>query len=136
MTHYYPIEIFYEDTDAAGVVYYANYIKYMERARTVMMREKGISLTTLLDTCGIQFVVKTVQVSYEKPARLQQNLTVATKITKYGGASLTFSQSLYFNPADEQSIICSGETVVVCTNLSMKPCAIPASVLGELKSEN
>lgn len=136
MMHYYPIEIFYEDTDAGGVVYHANYIKYMERARTVMLRDKGLSLTGLLDSYGIHFVVKALHISYEKPARLQQNLTVATKITKYGGASLTFSQSLYFDPADEQSIICTGEIVIVCINLSMKPCAIPAAVLGELKSEN
>lgn len=134
--HYYPVEIFYEDTDAGGVVYHTNYIKYMERARTVYLRDKGFSLITLKESFGIQFVVKHLEVSYERPAKLQQNLTVATKITKYGGASLTFLQSLYFDPTDEQSMICSGESVIVCINLQMKPCAIPAAVLGELKSEN
>lgn len=136
MTHYYPIQIFYEDTDAGGVVYHANYIKYMERARTVFLQDKGFSLSDLLESYGIQFVVRDLHVTYEKPAKLQQNLTVATKITKYGKASLTFLQSIYFDPMDEQSIICTGEIVIVCINLQMKPCGIPAAVLGEIKREN
>lgn len=132
-THYYGLQIFYEDTDAAGVVYHANYIKFMERARTTLLQEKGLSLPTLINDFSVQFLVRAVSVTYEKPARLQQNLTVATTITKYGRASLTFKQDIFFNPQNENTMICSGEVVIVCTDLQFKPCGIPAAVLRELK---
>ena len=131
--NYYPVKIFYEDTDAAGVVYHANYIKFMERARTILLEEKGLSLPAVIDTFGVQFVVRSVKVSYERPARLQQNIIVATNIIKYGRASLIFSQNIYFDPQDEQTMVCSGEVVIVCTNLQFKPCAIPEALLRELK---
>mgnify|MGYP002386463008 FL=1 len=80
MSHHYPLQIFYEDTDAAGIVYHANYIKYMERARTLLLRQKGLSLAALIDTFGVQFLVRAVNISYEKPVRLQQHITVVTNL--------------------------------------------------------
>jgi len=132
MTHYYPVEIFYEDTDAAGIVYHANYLKYMERARTTFLLEKGLRLPSLLETQGIQFVVRSVTIRYEKPVRLQQRFIVATDIVKYNKASMVFSQNSYFDPSNEQTMICSGEVVIVCTNVNLKPCAIPAAIVKEL----
>ncbi|MBN9287772.1 MAG: YbgC/FadM family acyl-CoA thioesterase [Gammaproteobacteria bacterium] len=133
MSHHYPLQIFYEDTDAAGIVYHANYIKYMERARTLLLQQKGLSLAALIDTFGVQFLVRAVNISYEKPVRLQQHITVVTNLAKFGRASLTFSQNIYFDPHDMDTMICSGEVVIVCTDLQFKPCAIPATVLKELK---
>jgi acyl-CoA thioester hydrolase len=133
MSHFYPLQIFYEDTDAGGIVYHANYIKFMERARTVLLQEKGLSLPALIDTFGIQFVVRAINITYERPAKLQQNIVVVTDIAKSGKASLTFKQNIYFDPSDANTMICSGEVVIVCTNLQFKPNAIPTSVLRELK---
>lgn len=132
--HHYPVDIFYEDTDAGGIVYHVNYLKFMERARTTFLREKGLSLAALIDTFGVQFVVRSIQINYEQPARLQQNIVVVTNLTKIGRATLTFTQHVYFDPQDEKTLLCTGEVVIVCTNLQFKPCAIPA-VLRELKSE-
>jgi len=136
MAHHFSLQVFYEDTDALGVVYHANYVKFMERARTVFLQEKGLSLPALIDTFGIQLLVRNLQVSYARPARLLQALTVITEVTKINKASLTFSQNLYFDPSDLNTMICSGEVVVVCTNLDFKPCAIPAAIVRELKSES
>lgn len=133
MTHYYPVQIFYEDTDAAGIVYHANYIKYLERARTTLLQQKGLSLPALIDTFGVQFVVRAVNITFEKPAKLQQNIIVATNMSKYGKASLVFKQDIYFDPMDMDTMICSGEVVVVCVNQQFKPCAIPSVVIKELK---
>ncbi len=133
MTHYYPVQIFYEDTDAAGIVYHANYIKYLERARTTLLQQKGLSLPALIDTFGIQFVVRAVNITFEKPAKLQQNIIVSTDLVKQGRASLTFKQNIYFDPSDMDTMICSGEVVVVCVNQQFKPCAIPLEVIKELK---
>ncbi len=133
MSHIYPLQIFYEDTDAAGVVYHANYIKFMERARTTLLQEKGLSLPALIDTFGIQFVVRAVNIVYEQPARLQHNIFVVTEIVNFGKATIIFKQNIYFDPSDAKTMICSGEVVIVCVNLQFKPCAIPAAVLRELK---
>lgn len=133
MPHHYPIQIFYEDTDAAGIVYHANYIKYMERARTTLLREKGLSLPALIDTFGIQFVVRAVNITFEKPATLQQNIIVSTDLAKFGKASMVFKQDIYFDPSDMNTMICTGEVVIVCVNKQFKPCAIPAEVIKELQ---
>jgi acyl-CoA thioester hydrolase len=136
MSHYYEIQVFYDDTDALGIVYHANYIKFMERARTVLFQQKGLSLPALVENFGIQFLVRAVKITFEKPARLQQSLVVVTELAKQGKASLTFQQNLYFDPQDPNTMICTGEVVIVCTNLQFKPCSIPKAVLRELKSEN
>jgi acyl-CoA thioester hydrolase len=136
MSHYYQVQIFYEDTDGAGIVYHANYAKYMERARTLFLEEKGFTLPDLKESYGVQFVIRTLQIQYEKPATLQQKLIVVTELTKFGKVSLTFQQTLFLDPSDKKTMICSGEVVIVCTNLNFKPCAIPMAVMRELKSEH
>lgn len=134
MTHCYSIQIFYEDTDAAGIVYHANYLNFMERARSILFDQKGLSLTTLIDNFGVQFLVKELKITYIKPARLGQMVNVVTNIKKVGRASMVFEQKVYFDPSDPQTMICSGEVVIVCTNMQFKPCGIPAAVIGELTS--
>ncbi len=134
MSHHYPVHIFYEDTDAAGIVYHANYIKFMERARSTLLQQKGLSLPTLIDTFGVQFVVRAISITYERPATLQQDIIVTTDLVKCGKASMTFRQNVYFDPDDMNTMICSGEVVVVCVNKQFKPCAIPAVVVEELKA--
>lgn len=133
-TFYYSITVFYEDTDAAGVVYHANYLKFMERARTIFLQQKGIKLSDIIVQDKVQFLVRAASISYERPARLEQSLTVATKITKFGRASMHFKQNIFIDVARPETLVCSGDIVIVCTDLQYKPCAIPERILGEIKA--
>lgn len=132
--HLYNIMVFYEDTDAAGIVYHANYIKYLERARTMFMNELGLPLSKVLELYKVQFLVCNINISFEKPAKLEQTLTVASKINNLGRASVTFEQNVYLDQGLEQRA-CRAEVALVCTNLNYKPVAIPQEILQELKRE-
>ena len=93
--HHFQIRVYYEDTDAAGIVYYANYLKFAERARTEMMREHGASHEDLRQSAGLSFVVKRCTAEYHHPARLDDILDVRTHIGKIGGASLDLRQQVF-----------------------------------------
>lgn len=129
MSHTYPIRVYYEDTDAGGIVYYANYLKFMERARTEWLRSLGIEQDILLEQ-SVGFVVKRVELDYQAPARFNQLLTVRSQLSDYKKASLVFKQEI-FN--ENNNLLVSAKVVVVCVNLQqMKAQAIPAFILGEL----
>lgn len=134
--HTYKVMVFYEDTDAAGVVYHGNYIKFMERARTIFLNDHKLSLHTLINDYKVQFLVCNLNIAFEKPARLEQSLTVATKITNLGRASLTFGQEIYLEDGNNSIRLCQAEVVVACTNLNYKPVAIPKEIVQELKRDN
>lgn len=103
------IRVYYEDTDAGGVVYYANYLKYFERARTEWLRHLGLDQSRLAQTERRVFVVKNVEIQYRKPARLDDELTVLTRVSHLGRASMRFEQSAL--RGDE---LLSQATVTVC----------------------
>jgi acyl-CoA thioester hydrolase len=88
----HPVRVYYEDTDAVGVVYYANYLKYAERGRTEALRELGIEQRSLAERDGVQFVVRRVAADFRQPARLDDALEVVTRTTDIGGAHLTMEQ--------------------------------------------
>lgn len=90
-----PVRVYYEDTDAGGVVYYANYLKFCERARTEWLRQFGVSQQALLDGHGLAFVVRSVQADYLAPARLDDALEVSTRIGALRRASLLFEQEIH-----------------------------------------
>ncbi len=92
--HRFPVRIYYEDTDAGGVVYHANYIKFAERARTEALREAGLNQSLLWDTDNVGFVVRRLSIDYAKPARLDDALTVETSLQEFGKASLTLVQTV------------------------------------------
>lgn len=92
-----PVRVYYEDTDAGGVVYYANYLKFAERARTEMLRELNIENSNLQDCHGIAFVVRKIEVEYLQPARLDDVLDVGVVLTKIGGASIEGLQTIRRN---------------------------------------
>lgn len=92
MTHAIDVRVYYEDTDLAGIVYYANYLKFIERGRTEMLRAAGVSQSALKDGTGLVFAVVHVAVDYRAPARLDDLLRVETAVTALGGASLTMHQ--------------------------------------------
>ncbi|NRD73757.1 tol-pal system-associated acyl-CoA thioesterase [Shewanella sp. VB17] len=127
----WPISIYYEDTDAGGVVYHANYLKFFERARTECLRAIGVNQTQLLAE-DIAFVVTRAELDFCRAARFEQNLLVETLVIEMKKASLTFQQRL----VDHQGVVyCEGKIVVACITLTrMKPRAIPQNIVQELKS--
>ena len=121
--------VYYEDTDAGGVVYHARYLAFYERARTEMLRQLDISQQTLLQA-GIAFVVKKMDISYDFPARLDDMLSISTKIEQIRKASIIFKQTIL---NQNKQIISSADVVIACVNMTkMKPCALPKSLFLEL----
>ncbi len=112
--HNYKVRIYYEDTDAGGVVYHSNYLRYAERARTEMLRDMGYIHSELLKERGIGFVVRHIEVDYQKPAVLDDLLTVLSQITRVGGASFDVLQTI--KKGDQT--ICEVKLVLVCMNVN------------------
>lgn len=120
-----PVRVYYEDTDAGGVVYHARYLCFFERARTEYLRKLGFSQQKLLNEHNIAFVVKSVQIEYHFAARLDDLLNVETKIVGLKGATLLFSQQIKRNDV----VICTTDVKVASVNLNkMKPIAIPKEI--------
>lgn len=92
--HTFPIRVYYEDTDAAGIVYYANYLKYAERARTEALRIAGIHQTDLMREHGVGFVVRRCEADFLKPAMLDDLLTIETRLTDIGKVSIAMQQTV------------------------------------------
>ena len=124
----WPTRVYYEDTDAAGVVYYANYLKFMERARTEYVRAMGFEQDSLREQDGIIFVVRDVSLRLHKPARFNDELEVVTRIKDIARTNLIFVQRI--QRAGETEILTEAEIQVVSVNASSwKPQAIPAPML-------
>lgn len=121
-SHLWPVRVYYEDTDAGGVVFYANYLKFMERARTEWLRTLGVEQQSLLNEHGIGFVVAALDMKYLAPARLDDKLTIQTCITQVGRASLNFAQRVLLSGR----VLAEGNIRVGCVKLStLKPSALP-----------
>lgn len=127
--HKWQVRIYYEDTDAGGIVYYANYLKFMERARTEWLRELGYDQDVLLEQ-SIGFVVKRVEMNNYAPARFNQLLSIDSQIVELKGASMVFQQKIY-NESGE--LLVAADVQVVCVDqLKMKARKIPRTLLGDL----
>ena len=127
----FPVRVYYEDTDAGGVVYHARYLYFFERARTEYLRSLHFSQQTLLNEQQLAFVVKTMNIDYCFPAKLDDLLVVETKIMSVKGATLLFSQLL----KKENVILCEATVKVACIDLGkMKPVAIPKEIKIALES--
>ncbi|WOX06565.1 tol-pal system-associated acyl-CoA thioesterase [Microbulbifer pacificus] len=125
-----PIRVYIEDTDAGGIVYYVNYLKYMERARTELVRALGYDKPAMPQQ-GLLLVVHSAQVQYKKSAILDDQLQASAAIGKLGRAAVTFEQKIW--RGDE--IICEGVVKVACVDdASRKPCALPESIYQALKA--
>ena len=128
--NHFQLRVYYEDTDAGGIVYYANYLKFFERARTEWLRELGINQSTFLEQ-NIGFVVRKVEMDNLASARLDDLLTVTSQIHSLKRASLVFHQKII---NEQQQVLCQVKVIVACVNLSLsKPCAIPEAILGAFK---
>ncbi len=123
--------VYYEDTDAGGVVYYANYLKYIERGRTEHLRELGFELATIANETGIVFVVKSVKADYLLPAFLDDTIEVQTSIELVKHASLIFAQKIMNK--EKNTVLFNAEVKVVSVlKNNLKPCAFPQEILEKL----
>jgi acyl-CoA thioester hydrolase len=123
------VRVYYEDTDAGGVVYHANHIKYFERGRTELLRDLGYQQDQLMQQ-DICFVVRSLNIDYKRPALFNQLLSVETTINTLKRASIVFDQAI--RDADQQ-LIAQGQVTVACVTLSsMKVTAIPTNLKEDL----
>jgi acyl-CoA thioester hydrolase len=126
----WPIRVYYEDTDAGGIVFYANYLKFFERARTEWLRACGIDQQRVADSDGIVFVVRRTSVEYASPARLDDVIRVVSRIERLGRASVDFHQEAWRDGV----LLASGDIRVASVDrASIRPAAIPDAVLDGLK---
>ena len=128
----WPVRVYIEDTDAGGIVYYVNYLKFMERARTEYLRSLGFDKSFIFSS-ELMFVVHAVKSDYLKPARLDDHLIATAKVVAATASSLTMEQMII--RGDE--LLCRGEVKVVCVDKqSIKPKRIPKSMLAALSLHN
>ena len=119
--HTFPLRVYYEDTDAQGIVYHANYLKFTERARTEMMRDAGFDHAAFAQTEGSFFVMRKAEIDYLAPARLDDLLIVETAVVQIGNASVTLQQNIVRNG----QIVVESRVVLVCINKDGKPVRVP-----------
>lgn len=124
------VRVYYEDTDTGGIVFYANYLKYFERARTEWLRRgdgdaAGISQQQVADELGLMFVVRSTAVEYKRPARLDDSVRIVSRVERLGRAGIDFHQEAYV----DEGLVAVGRIRVACvTRDGMRPTAIPESV--------
>ncbi|MBT0587560.1 tol-pal system-associated acyl-CoA thioesterase [Alteromonas sp. SM 2104] len=124
------IRVYYEDTDAGGIVFYANYLKFFERARTEWLRELGFEQDKLMEQ-SLGFVVKRVEMHNHAPARFNELLRIRTELVHCKGASLLFKQIII---GSQDNTVADAEIRVASVNVNtLKPTRVPADILGEMK---
>ena len=129
----WPLRVYYEDTDAGGVVYYANYLKFCERARTEWLRSLGVAQGELVSSQGVAFVVRSLAADYLAGAALDDSLEVVTAIERLGGASIVFAQQIWRAGA----LLFEARVTVACVDWNRKRAApIPATLRQQLAALN
>ncbi|ADP14103.1 tol-pal system-associated acyl-CoA thioesterase [Achromobacter xylosoxidans A8] len=124
------VRVYYEDTDAGGVVFYANYLKFLERARTEWLRNLGVNQSNLAVSEQRLFVVRSLDMSYRKPARLDDLLTIRSRVTRLGRASIHFAQ----RAERDGELLAEGNIQVCCVDaIHMRPAELPADVRAKLE---
>ena len=136
----WPVRVYYEDTDSGGVVYYANYLKFMERARTEFLRSAGFEQDRLQQEFGIIFAVHSASIEYKKPARFNDELQVQTSISSLGRASINFKQSIYLRSSSSASespvLLAAAEIKIACLHAEkFSPRSIPKTVIEKINQE-
>ena len=129
------VRIYYEDTDAGGVVYYANYLKFLERCRTEWLRAIGHEQADLLRDPGIAFVVRSVALEYLKPARLDDLITISLEVDRITKSQIFFGQHIRRATPDGDEELLSGRVQIVCVNAAkMKITSIPVELRTQLEA--
>ena len=129
----FPIRVYWEDTDAGGIVFYANYLKFFERARTEWLRARGVQQRALREQSGGMFVVVEATLKYHRPARLDDELIVTARLQDSGRAALTIAQQARLAGAGD--LLCEGAIRIGWVDgASMKPARIPPALIEKLNS--
>jgi acyl-CoA thioester hydrolase len=135
---HWKMRVYYEDTDAGGVVFYANYLKFFERARTEWLRALGVGQHALATGEGILFIVKNTAVDYLAPARLDDQLTLTVHVEKLGRASVSFRQEAWRgdgSAAGAAKLLARGAITVVCVKAeNFQPTGIPQHILSSIRN--
>ncbi|ABG31693.1 tol-pal system-associated acyl-CoA thioesterase [Roseobacter denitrificans] len=123
MSHSFPIRVYYEDTDMAGIVYYANYLRYIERARSDWVREIGIDQLAM-KAAGVVFAVRRVEADYIAPATFDDRLVVRTEMTQLTPARMVMSQDIW----RDETLMFAAKVTIVCIGPGSKPARLPANL--------
>ena len=133
MSFHWPIRVYWEDTDAGGIVFYANYLKFMERARTEWLRSLGVAQRELREQTGGQFVVSETALKYHRPARLDDELLVTADVQQIGTASLIIGQRV-LSKTEQGILLCEGTIRIGWVDAAtLRPARIPPQVSGTLE---
>jgi len=125
------VRVYYEDTDLGGVVYYANYLKFLERARSEWLRHLGVSQSRLLEAERLLFAITAVEVRYLKPARFEDELNVTVELDRLRRASMSFRQEIYRGGEGEE-LLCTAQVTAACLDAdTMRPRPLPAHLFPE-----
>ncbi len=127
--HVFAFRVYYEDTDAAGIVYYANYLKFAERSRTEMLRAAGLTNRGLRESADLGFIVRRCQADFREPARLDDCLEVHTRITRLGGASIEADQRV----TRDGNELARMDIKVACVNSAGRPARMSGTVREALE---
>ncbi len=125
------IRVYYEDTDTGGIVYYANYLKYFERARTEWLRAAGFEQRRMLDEFGLQFVVAHIECTYQLPARLDDRIDIDLRVARAGRAHIVFEQSA----RRDSMVLATARVKVACVDIHrLAPAAMPAEMTAAFRT--
>jgi acyl-CoA thioester hydrolase len=129
----WPVRVYYEDTDAGGVVYYANYLKFTERARTEWLRALGFEQTDLAERHGVVFVVRSAAIEYLKPARFNDELRVTVELIKVGAGQIDLVQRVLRG----EELLATATVKIACVGLrTMRPTRIPQPLATRIRTGN
>ncbi len=131
---FWPVRVYYEDTDAGGVVYHATYLNFLERARTECLRALGFELDVLHDECGVLFVVAGIDIQYRRAARFNDQLHVSVMATEIGKSKIVFTQRIHRGAPDGELLITATVRVACVQADAFRPCAMPEALYKELHS--
>ncbi|MBU4612879.1 tol-pal system-associated acyl-CoA thioesterase [Achromobacter sp. GG226] len=127
----FDVRVYYEDTDAGGVVYYANYLKFFERARTEWLRRLGFEQAAVAQSEGRLFVVRSASVDYHRPARLDDALVIRSRVARAGRASILFEQSCL----RDGELLAAGRIDIACVSTPhMRPAALPEALARQMRA--
>ena len=130
----WPVRVYWEDTDAGGIVFYANYLKFFERARTEWLRSLGIEQHSLREQTGGMFIVSETQVRYLQPSRLDDELIVTAELADKGRASMVIRQQAFLKSAEVPRLLAEASIRIGWVDAaSLKPTRIPSSILDSLE---
>lgn len=132
LAHRFPLRVFYEDTDAGGIVYHANYLKFAERGRSEMLRCLGFPHRKLGAEEGVGFTVRRCTVEYRAPARLEDALTVDTRLTEIGAATLSVHQQV----CRDGEVLADLDILIACIGRDGKPRRLPSALRAALTSDH